>query len=120
MTAMIFSIPHPVEGSVDILGEDTDILIKVRWPFDLASDEWVEMIGCFRREDFDRAVVATMEQPGQHVIDHGDDRLVLDRVGDHFVFDLSRGGSMPKRLTLEFSVEHLRDLRAIIAGATRK
>jgi len=112
----ILSIKHPVEGSVDILSEDPDVLVKVRWPFDISSDEWIDIIGRFRREDLDRIATAAVRGPGRYTIQSGDDSLTLQPRGDSFKLGLSRGGRMPKSLELEFPIEHL---QALVAAAGR-
>lgn len=110
MNTTILSIPHPIEGSVDIVSERTDVVIKAHWPFDLETDDWVDITGRFRREDLDQIIAMVMAQSGPFAIELGQDHLTLERLGEQFLFDLSRGGAMPKRLMLEFPLKHLQAL----------
>ncbi|MFD8436591.1 hypothetical protein ACFV2I_16005 [Streptomyces microflavus] len=112
MSTIILSITHPVEGSVDIISEETDVVIKARWPFDLETDEWVDIVGRFRRSDLDDLVASVITQPGPHTIELGQDYLTLEGLGEKFLFDLSRGGVVPKRLMLQFPLALLQELRA--------
>ncbi|MEV5901409.1 hypothetical protein [Streptomyces sp. NPDC052127] len=112
MSMTILSIPHPIEGSVDIVSEKADVVIKAHWPFDLETDDWVDITGRFRREDLARIAVGAMTQAGPHTIELGQDFLTLECLGERFLFDLSRGGAMPKRLMLEFPLEQLQALGA--------
>ncbi|MBQ0886161.1 hypothetical protein KBZ94_14680 [Streptomyces sp. RM72] len=108
----ILRIPHPVEGSVDILADEKDVVIKAHWPFDLQADEWVDITGRFRQEDLTRLATLVIEQSGPHSIESEHDHLTLERAGETFSFDLSRGGVVPRRLILDFPLEHLQALSA--------
>lgn len=112
MSTTILTIEHPAEGSVAFVSDRVDVLILVRWPLDLETDEFVNITGRFRREDLERVAAATMETDGSHTVERGESRLTLERRGKNFTFDLARLGSMPKRLLLDFPLEHLQALCA--------
>ncbi|MEU6450956.1 MULTISPECIES: hypothetical protein [unclassified Streptomyces] len=108
----ILRIPHPIEGSVDILTDEKDVVIKAHWPFDLQTDEWVDITGRFPHEDLTRLVNAAIANSGPHSIDSEHGHLTLERTGEKFSFDLSRSGVLPQRLLLDFPLEHLQELSA--------
>lgn len=108
--SMTLSFPHPVEGSVDIFSDADVAVVKAHWPFDLETDEWVDITGTFRRADFARVIADVTATAGPHTIELEHDRLTLERLGERFLFDLSRAGAMPKRLMLEFPLEYLHTL----------
>ncbi|CAM5725806.1 hypothetical protein SVIOM342S_07340 [Streptomyces violaceorubidus] len=35
---------------MDILADEKDVVIRAHWPFDLQTDEWVDITGRFRQE----------------------------------------------------------------------
>lgn len=113
MNTTILSIPHPIEGSVEVVSERTDVVIKAHWPFDLETDEWVDITSRFRHDDFDRVVAMVMTQAGPFSIELEQDHLTLERLEENFLFDLSRSGPMPKRLMLEFPLKYLLALSAV-------
>ncbi|CAM5605621.1 hypothetical protein STENM36S_01465 [Streptomyces tendae] len=97
---------------MDILADEKDVVIRAHWPFDLQTDEWVDITGRFRQEDLTRLAALVIERSGPHSIESEHDHLTLERDGETFSFDLSRSGFMPRRLILDFPLEHLRALSA--------
>jgi hypothetical protein len=57
MSYKIFTYKHHVDGSIDILRKSNGLVeIRCRWPFDLQTDEWIEIQSTFRLLDYTNAV----------------------------------------------------------------
>jgi hypothetical protein len=108
--SMTLSFPRPVDGSVDIFTDADVAVVKAHRPFDLETDERVDITGTLRSEDFARVVADATATAGPHTIELEHDRLTLERQGERFLFDLSRVGARPKCLMLEFPLEYLHTL----------
>ena len=114
MNAYRFEFTHPTDGRLILTGQHGTVVLNCHWPFDLDSDDWIDIHNTFRAEDYARAIDnALLNGEGMvRGIDGG--FLKVRRRGTFFTLEFSNTADGWAAKSLEVSID--RPLRELLVS----
>jgi hypothetical protein len=111
MNGYRFEFNHPRDGRLTLAGQQGAVVLSCHWPFDLDSDDWIDIHNRFPVEDYARAVDSALLNGEGLVrgIDGG--FLKVTRRGSFFTLEFSNTAEGWAAKSLEVSIDRpLREL----------
>lgn len=117
----LFEIRHSVEGEVRFVRSNDSLCIRVHWPFDMSTDEWIEMTLQVPFSDVHAALSDVLDRGSARTVESASrDALTIRPVGLGVEFDFTAGAVRPpKRYIAVVQRDEAMGLRAACSESAR-